>query len=64
MRFDMLDEYSTLVPFRAGLFKQSGVVQDRATATKEVKPGAVVRCIKRMRGLLESTKAPSQIRDA
>ena len=62
MRFDMLDEYSTLVPFGLGVFKQNRVVQYPAIATKAVKPGAIANCVSRLKILFKFVKALGQIR--
>ena len=48
MRFDILDEYSTLVPFGLGVSKQNRVVQYPATATKAVNSGAITNCVSRL----------------
>jgi hypothetical protein len=45
MRLDVLDEYSTLVPFGLGVSQQNRVVQYPATATNAVKPGAIAVCV-------------------
>jgi hypothetical protein len=62
MRFDILDEYSTLVPFGLGIFKQNRVVQYPATATKAVKPSAIANCVSRLKILFKFAKALGQIR--
>jgi len=62
MRFDILDEYSTLVPFGLGISKQNRVVQCPATATKAVKPGAIANCDSRLKTLFKFVKALCQIR--
>ena len=62
MRFDILDEYSTLVPFGLGVSKQNRVIQYPAAATKAVKPGAIANCVSRLKILFEFVKAPGQIR--
>jgi hypothetical protein len=49
MRFDILDEYSTLVPFGLGVFDQNGVVDYPATATKAAKPGTIANCVSRLK---------------
>jgi hypothetical protein len=43
MRFDMLDEYSTLVPFGLGVSKRNRVIQYPAAPTKAVKRGAIAK---------------------
>jgi hypothetical protein len=40
MRFDLLDEYSTLVPFGLGISKQNRVVQYPAVAVRAANSGA------------------------
>ncbi len=62
MRFGILDEYSTLVPFGLGVSKQNRVVQYPATATKAVKPGAIASCVSRLNILFKFAKALGQIR--
>ena len=62
MRFDILDEYSTLVPFGLGVSKQNRVVQYPTTATKAVKPGAIANCVSRLKILFKFVKALGQIR--
>jgi hypothetical protein len=44
MRFDILDEYSTLVPFGIGIFEQNRVLNCPATATKAAKARAIGNC--------------------
>jgi hypothetical protein len=41
MRFDLLDEYSTLVPFGLGISKRNRVVQYPTAAAEVVKRGAI-----------------------
>ncbi len=44
MRFDLIDEYSTLVPFGLGVSKRNRVIQYPEAATEAVtavKPGAI-----------------------
>jgi hypothetical protein len=64
MRFDILDEYSTLVPFGLGVSKQNRVVQYPAAATKAatktVKPGAIANCVSRLKILFKFVKALGQ----
>jgi hypothetical protein len=62
MRFDILDEYSTLVPFGLGVLKQKRIVQYPATATKAVKPGAIANCVSRLKSQFKIVKALRQIR--
>jgi len=62
MRFDILDEYSTLVPFGLGISKQNRVVQYPATATEAVKPGAIANCAGRQKILFKFVEALGQIR--
>ncbi|MGE0117910.1 MAG: hypothetical protein AB7S71_00160 [Dongiaceae bacterium] len=62
MRFDILDEYSTLVPFGLGISKQNRVVQYPAAATKAVKPCAVANCDGRLKILFKFVKALGQFR--
>ena len=62
MRFDILDEYSTLVPFGLGVSKQNRVVQYPAAATKAVKPGAIANSISRLKILFNFVNALGQIR--
>ena len=60
MRFDILDEYSTLVPFGLGVFKQNRVVQYPAAATKAAKPGAIANCVSRLKDLFKFVTASGQ----
>jgi hypothetical protein len=53
MRFDILDEYSTLVPFGLGVSKRNRVIQYPATPAKAVKRGAIANCASRLRLLLK-----------
>jgi hypothetical protein len=62
MRFDILDEYSTLVPFGLGVFKQIRVVQFPAPPTKAVRPDAIANCVSRLKILFKFVKALGQIR--
>ncbi len=65
MRFDLLDEYSTLVPFGLGVSRQNRVVQYPAAATeavKTVKPGIIANCVSRLRVLIKFVKALGHIR--
>jgi hypothetical protein len=60
MRFDVLDEHSTLVPFGLGVSKQNRVVQYPVTATKAVKLGAIPNCASRLKVLLRFVKVLDQ----
>jgi hypothetical protein len=63
LRFDILDEYSTVVPSGLGVFKQNRVVQYPATATRAVKSGAVADRVNRLLKILfKSAKACGQIK--
>ena len=62
MRFDILDEYSTLVPFGLGVSKQNRVLQYPAAATEAVKPGAIANCTSRLRILFKFVKSLGQIK--
>jgi hypothetical protein len=53
MRFDMLDEYSTLVPFGLGVSKRNRVIQYPTAPTKAVKRGAIANCAGRLKLLLK-----------
>ena len=44
MRFDILDEYSTLVPFGFGVSKRNRVVQYPTAPAKALKRGAIANC--------------------
>ncbi len=64
MRFDMLDEYSTLVPFGLGVSRQNRVVQYQAAATEAVKadkPGAIANCVSRLKILFKFVTALGRI---
>ena len=63
MRFDILDEYSTLVPFGLGVSKQNRVVQYPTTATEAVKPGAIANSVSLLKTLFKFVKALGQIRE-
>jgi hypothetical protein len=60
MRFDILDEYSTLVPFGLGAFEQNRVVKYPATATEPVKAGAMANCGRRVKIWVKFVKALAQ----
>jgi hypothetical protein len=58
MRFDILDEYSTLLLFGLGVFKQNKAVEYPATAApKAVKPSAMANCASYLKILLQFVKA-------
>lgn len=67
MRFDILDEYSTLVPFGLGVFKRNRVIQYRTApakavkAVKAVKRSAIANCASRLKMLLKFVAALRQI---
>ena len=64
MRFDILDEYSTLVPFGLGVSKRNRVIQYPTAPTeagKAVKPGAIANCVSRLEILFKFVTAPGQI---
>lgn len=42
MRFDLLDEYSSIVPFGLGVPRRNNVVQSPGEADHIVKPSAIV----------------------
>ena len=44
MRFDILDEYSTLVPFGLGVSKRNRVIQYPTAPAKAVRRGAIAIC--------------------
>ena len=62
MRFDILDEYSTLVPFGLGVSKQNRVVQYPAAATKAAKPGAIANCVSRLKISFQFVTAQTSLR--
>jgi hypothetical protein len=62
MRFDILDEYSTLVPFGAGVSKHNKVVQYPTAPAKAVERGAIANCVSRPKTLFKFVKALGQIR--
>ena len=47
MRFDLLDEYSTLVPFGLGV-SRNGAFQDPAIPVKATKRGAIANFVSRL----------------
>ena len=57
MRLDILDEYSTLVPFGLGISKQNRVVQYPAAASTANKLGFIANCAGRLKLLLKSAAA-------
>jgi hypothetical protein len=62
MRFNVLDEYSTLVPFGLGVSERNRVVQYPATPAKADKRGAIANCASRLVKILsKSVKACGQI---
>jgi len=56
MRFDLLDEYSTLVPF-GHVSKHSGAIQAPDTATRMAKPGVIPNCVNRLKIFCRFAKA-------
>jgi hypothetical protein len=44
MRFDLLDEYSTLVPFGLGISKRNRVVRYPTAPAETVERGAIPNC--------------------
>ena len=62
MRFDILNEYSTLFPFGLGVSKQNRVVQYPAAATKTAKPGAIANYVSRLKIWSKFVKALGRIR--
>ena len=62
MRFDILDEYSTLVPFGLGISKHNRVVQYPTAPTEADKRGAIANCVSHLRVLFTFVKALGQIR--
>jgi hypothetical protein len=61
MRFDILDEYATLVPFGLGVSKHNRVVHP--TAPEEaVKPEATAKSTSRLKALLIFVRTLGQIR--
>ena len=53
MRFDILDEYSTLVPFGLGVSRRNRVVQYPTTPAKAVRRGAIANYAGRLKQLLK-----------
>jgi hypothetical protein len=62
VRFDILDEYSTLVPFGLGVSKCNRVVQYPTAPAKAVKRSAIANCVSRLRVLFKFVKTLGQIR--
>lgn len=60
MRFDILDEFSTLVPSGRGVFQKDKVAQGPDNAPEAVKRGAVARCVARLRELFRFVRAIGQ----
>jgi hypothetical protein len=60
MRFDILDEYSTLVPFGLGV-SRNRAFQYPTAPTKAVKCGAIANCAGRLKILLKLVGALWQI---
>ena len=56
MRFDLLDEYSTLVPFGLGV-SRDGAFQDPAIPAKATKRGAIANFVSRL-ALLRKLSGP------
>ena len=56
MRFDLLDEYATLLPYGIGVSRQNRVVHP-VSATKKAKPSAVAKCVRRLKILFKFVKA-------
>lgn len=52
MRFDILDEYSTLVPFGLGVTRRNRVIQYPTAPAEAVKRGAIANCTSRLKLLL------------
>ena len=56
MRFDILDEYSTLVPFGLGV-SRNRIFQYPTDPTKAVKRGAIANCAGRLKMVLKFVAA-------
>ena len=56
MRFDLLDEYATLLPYGIGVSRQNRIVHP-VGATKKAKPGAIAMCVRRLKILFKAIKA-------
>lgn len=61
MRFDLLDEFSTLVPF-GYVSKQNRVVQYPTPAIEAVRPGPIAKSVSRFKFLFKFVTALGQIR--
>jgi hypothetical protein len=61
MRFDILDEYATLVPFGLGVSKHNRVVHPTAP-TETVKPDAIAKCDSRLNALFKFVTTLGQIK--
>lgn len=55
MRFDVLDEYSTLVPFGLGVSRGNRVVEHPAAPAKAINRGAVAKCVDRLKMLFKKS---------
>lgn len=53
MRFDILDEYSTLVPFGLGVSKRNRVIQYPTAPAKAVKRDTITNCTSRLKLLFK-----------
>ena len=53
MRFDILDEYSTLVPFGLGISKRNRVVRYPTAPAETVERGAITNCAGGLKLLLK-----------
>ena len=62
MRFDILDEYSTLVPSGRGVFQRNRAVHYSASVTKALKPAALIHCVSDVKTLLRSIGILDQIK--
>jgi len=62
MRFDILDEYSTLVPFGLGVSRQNRVLQYPVAATEAVKSGAIANYVSRLKILFKFVKSLGRLR--
>jgi hypothetical protein len=60
VRFDVLDEYSTLVPFGLGVSRRNRVVEYPAAPAKPVKHGAIARCVSLLKKLYGKAKSKPQ----
>lgn len=64
MRYDLLDEFSTLVPFGMGVAKSNRVVQAPDASTQPAKPSALRAWIGRFVALSKELRAPSRTQKA